>query len=110
MRGERAGGQAGRRADGQMGRRSAGATLIELLVVLVILSLMAGISTVAVGSLRPPREASVMDTVRSLRARAIRTGRPITRVMDATPMRFLPDGRVLGGAVDPLTGAWPDAR
>ncbi len=106
MRGE----QAGRRADGQTGRRTGGASLVELLVVLTILALLSGLSTVAVTSLRAPAGAAQHDTIRALRARAIRTGEAITLPLDSTLVRFLPDGRVLGGAVDPLTGAWPDAR
>lgn len=95
---------------GRSGGRAVGTTLVELLVVLTILALLSGLSAVAVTSLRPPPGAAMRDSVRALRAHAIRTGQGTTVRMDATILRFLPDGRVLGGFVDPLTGAWPDAR
>lgn len=101
---------AGRRNGGMMHRGNAGATLVELLVALAIIALIAGLSSVAVGSLRPPPGTGVRDSLRAFRARAIQDGAPITASIGATVIRFLPDGRVLGGPVDPLTGAWDEGR
>lgn len=92
----------------------AGFTLVELIVVLAIMGLMAGISGLAMTSLRPPRESVCAQALRRARAAAIRTGQP-TRA-EITPgaasdcsvlpaPMFLPDGRALGTGVDPLTGA-----
>jgi len=102
----RSGGQGVGRSDG----RTVGSTLVELLVVLTILALLSGLSTVAVASLRRPPDTAARDTLRAIRARVIRTGEPRTVYLASVTLRLLPDGRVLGGAVDPLTGAWPDAR
>lgn len=102
MRRGRAGGPAGRGADGT--------TLVELLVVLVVLASLATLSSVAVMSLRPTAVAAAQDTVRALRARAIREGVSLTQTVDSVTMRLLPDGRVLGGAADPLTGTWSHDR
>jgi len=89
---------------------TAGASLLELLVALSMLALLGVLSTVAVTSLRRPDATAMRETMRTLRSDAIRTGQPITARQDSTILRFMPDGRVLGGVVDPLTGAWPDAR
>jgi hypothetical protein len=88
-------------------RSTAGITLVELLVVLVLLGLLTTLGAVSVTSLRPPPGAARLDTLRSARARAIRSGTPVTLTHDSAPIRFLPDGRVLGGPLNPLTGAWP---
>ena len=100
----------GRGNDGTAERWNGGTSLVELLVVLTILALLSGLSAVAVTSLRAPAGTAERDSVRAVRAQAIRTGQAITVRGDSTVMRFLPDGRVLGGFLDPLTGAWPDAR
>lgn len=110
MRGGRAAGRSDGRAVGLSDGRTVGSTLVELLVVLTILALLGGLSTLAVTSLRAPTGTAERDTIRALRARAIRTGQAMTVRLESTPLRFLPDGRVIGGVVDPLTGAWPDAR
>jgi prepilin-type N-terminal cleavage/methylation domain-containing protein len=94
------------RTVGRGERPDAGITLVELLVALVIVGLLAAIGTVSVTSLRPPLEAARLDTLRSARVRAIRTGAPVMLMLDSLPIRFLPDGRVLGGPLDPLSGAW----
>lgn len=88
------------RSDG----RRRGVTLPELLVVLVMLALISGMGVISVVALRPPPEAGRLDSLRSARAEAIRSGKPVVIQLDSVPVRFLPDGRVLGGPVDPLTG------
>lgn len=98
-----------------MSRPPAGVTLIELLVVLVLLGILLGVSGLALASLRPAPALRWTRDLEGARARAIRTGRPVTvrrladSVGDSTAIRFLPDGRALGPGVDPWTGA-PDAR
>ncbi len=88
----------------------AGVTLIELLVVLVVLGLTTGLSLLALPALRPSPMAAEIERARQARARAIQSGQDIVAVFDSVPVRFLPDGRVLGGPVDPLTGAWRHAK
>jgi len=95
-----------RRSDGPTVRPTAGITLVELLVVLVLLGLLTTLGAVSVTSLRPPPEAARLDTLRAARAKAIRSGVPVMLTLDSVPIRFLPDGRVLGGSADPLTGEW----
>jgi len=98
-----------------------GFTLLEVVVVLVLLGLFMGLATVAMVSLRPPRQAGWLTTVDSARASAIRTGVPVTLTIttpeDTSPFAprtahwvFLPDDRALGPNLDPLTGAVHDAR
>lgn len=89
---------------------SAGATLIELLVVLLLLGLLAGLGATGVLALRQPASQALRDTLREARAAAIRLGAPVTLMRGSMTIRFLPDGRALGGPTDPLTGAWRDAR
>lgn len=98
-----------RRRDGPIAP-PCGATLVEVIVALSLLALLAGLSSVAVGALRPPPGAAVRDSLRAYRARAIRDGAPVTASIGTTVIRFLPDGRVLGGPVEPLTGAWREDR
>ena len=97
-----------------------GVTLVELLVVLAILGVMAGISGVALASLRAPRESARVRTLNEARAQAIRSGKPVQVLLDTVPPRtgqqarplialFLPDGRAIGLGLDPLTGA-PDGQ
>lgn len=85
--------------------RARGVTLIELVVVLAIVGLMLGVSGLALSSLKLPRESPATMELRRLRADAIHSGVPRA----AHNVRFLPDGRAIGGGVDPLTGA-PRAR
>ncbi len=87
----------------------AGVTLVELLVVLVILGLVSGVSLLAIPALRPSPEGAQIEEIHRARAEAIRVGQEITMTIDSSPVRFLPDGRVLGGPIDPLTGAWRHA-
>ena len=91
-------------------RPSAGVTLIELLVVLVILGGISGAGLLALPALRPTPEGVELQRSRLARAEAIRNGQEIEMTIDSTRVRFLPDGRVIGGAFDPLTGAWRHAR
>jgi hypothetical protein len=76
-------------------------TLIELVVALVILSLILGVSGLAVASLRPPATSEVARARLQAHAKAISTGTPVR----ADSVLFLPDGRAIGPGVDPLTGA-----
>jgi Tfp pilus assembly protein FimT len=102
---------AGGRADGPTGttvRRSVGATLVELLVVLVVLGLLFGVSAMSLTSVRPEEPALMLDSLRAARATAIRSGRAVVVMRDTTVLRFLPDGRIVGGVLDPLTGEIPD--
>lgn len=82
-----------------------GFTLLELIVVLALLGLIVGVSAVALGSLRIPKETTVGTRLREGRVRAIQNGAPhfVEGVL------FLPDGRAIGPGVDPLTGT-PDAK
>jgi len=81
--------------------RSRGVTLVELLVVLALLGLVLGVSGLAVGSLRAPRESAELSDLRRARAEAIRSGAPVR----SGSVLFLPDGRAIGPNVDLLTGA-----
>jgi Tfp pilus assembly protein FimT len=80
-------------------------TLVELLVVLALLGLVLGVSGLALASLREPREADELRTLKKARVEAVQSGAPRT----AHGVLFLPDGRAIGPNVDPLTGA-PRAR
>ena len=93
-----------------MERREVGVTLVELLVALVILGMMTGLGALSVVSLRPVARRVVLDSMASARRRAIRDGRPVVFRDGAQVLRFLPDGRVLGGPMDPLTGVPLDAN
>jgi prepilin-type N-terminal cleavage/methylation domain-containing protein len=87
---------------------SRGVTLVELLVVLALLSLVLGVSGLALASLREPREADALRELARARAQAIRTGVPAradTTISHLPSPLFLPDGRAIGPNVDPLTGA-----
>ena len=86
--------------------REDGTTLVELLVVLAILGVLASVSALSVVSLRIPASAAARDSLRSAREVAIRSGVAQVVWIEGLPVRLLPDGRVLGGPVDPLTGRW----
>lgn len=88
----------------------AGATLIELLVVLVILGFTTGLSLLALPALRPSPEGEEIERAVRVRAQAIRSGQEVVATFDAATVRFLPDGRVVGGPFDPLTGVWRHAQ
>ena len=88
-----------------------GVTLVELLVVIAVLGVLTAVSTLAVTSLRPTAESERIRLLTRARATAIRAGRAVTISSPMGEMiRFLPDGRALGGGVDPLTGEALDAR
>jgi prepilin-type N-terminal cleavage/methylation domain-containing protein len=80
--------------------RARGVTLVELIVVLAIVGVILGVSGLALSSLRLPRESQEVAELRRARADAIHSGAPRT----AHGIRFLPDGRAIGGDVDVLTG------
>lgn len=81
--------------------RNRGMTFVELIVVLAVLGLILGMSGLALSSLKLPRESEEAVAIRRARADAIHSGARRT----AHGALFLPDGRVIGGDVDPLTGA-----
>ncbi len=97
-------GTAVRRYGGRSVRRYAGTTLLELLVVLVILGLLVGVSGLAVGSLKPSASSARLRALQAGHTQAIESGRVVTVNMDSITIRFLPDGRAIGPAVDLLTG------
>jgi prepilin-type N-terminal cleavage/methylation domain-containing protein len=80
--------------------RASGVTLPELLVTLTIIGVVLGVTGLAFGSLQAPRESRETLEFRQARTAAIRSGTP--RVSHG--VLFLPDGRAIGRAVDPLTG------
>jgi prepilin-type N-terminal cleavage/methylation domain-containing protein len=82
-------------------RRAQGFTLLELIVMLAVLGVILGVSGLALGTLRLPRESREIVELRAARAEAIHSGAPRT----AHGVRFLPDGRAIGDNVDALTGA-----
>jgi Tfp pilus assembly protein FimT len=85
---------------------------VELIVVVAIIGLVCGVSGLALSSLRAPRESAWAAALRHARTEAIRSGQPVRAVTSSTrhlaPL-FLPDGRAIGPAADPLTGAPFDA-
>jgi prepilin-type N-terminal cleavage/methylation domain-containing protein len=85
--------------------RPHGVTLLELIVVLAVLGVILGVTGLALGTLKSPREAQRLTDLRQARAEAIHAGAPRT----AHGIRFLPDSRAIGPNVDPLTGA-PNAK
>jgi len=98
--------------------RLVGFTLVEVLVVIALLGLIFGVSGLAFSSLRLPRESMRIAALRTARGIAIRSGRPVRAVLPGdnagyrSPLPaplFLPDGRAVGPAADPLTGAPLDA-
>ena len=85
-----------------------GHTLLELLVVLILLGILASLGAAAISAAAPTAPDGTRDSVRAARSDAVRQGRPFTRTIGGAVLRFLPDGQVLGGLADPLTGV-PDA-
>ena len=73
---------------------------MELLVTLTIVGLVLGVTGLALTSLETPRESHQIRDLRRARIEAIQSGIPRT----AHHVLFLPDGRAIGPAVDPLTG------
>ncbi len=88
---------------------SSGFTLLEVIVVIAILGVTLSVTALALGSLQAPRESAWIRELRRARAEAIRTGRSVELRDTRSPLTasalFLPDGRALGAAIDPLTGA-----
>jgi len=94
--------------------RNGGVTLVELIVVVAIVGLVFTVTGLAFSTLQTPRDAAWIRELRRARAAAIQGGRPV-RALSRTdsggyrsplpaPL-FLPDGRAVGPAADPLTGA-----
>lgn len=81
--------------------RAHGVTLLELLVVLTLLGVVLGVTGLAVGALRAPRESEEILALRRARADAVHAG----AARSAHGVRFLPDGRAIGPGVNALTGA-----
>lgn len=81
-------------------RKGGGFTLVEVIVVIAVLGIVLGISGLALGALREPRESRQLAEFRRAREEAIRSGAPRA----AHGVRFLPDGSARGPGVDPLTG------
>jgi prepilin-type N-terminal cleavage/methylation domain-containing protein len=81
-------------------KQTHGVTLLELLVVLTVLGIVLAVSGLAVNSLRLSRGSEEQMVVATVRAQAIHSGASRT----ANGALFLPDGRVIGGRADPLTG------
>jgi prepilin-type N-terminal cleavage/methylation domain-containing protein len=88
-----------------------GVTLVELLVVLALIGLLLGLSALVVGR---PRSAGIVggraEKIVQGRAQAIRIGKAVRiRGDSGAPVLLLPDGRVVGAGLDPLSGATGDA-
>ncbi len=89
----------------------AGVTLIELIVVIVILGILASLTTVALRRAGSAPAPTLAPRVAAARREALRTGRAVSFTVDeaGTPraVRALPDGRVLADAplgIDVRTG------
>lgn len=91
-----------------------GLTLVELVAALAVVSVGLGVASVALVSLRTPPDAELLLRLRSARAEAVRTGRPVAVRASAVAVLFAPDGSAstsllasdsLRISVDPLTGA-----
>ncbi len=90
-----------------------GTTLLELLVVLTLVCLLVGLSALAAGRLSTSERdaAGHGDPITTARAEAVRTGKPVRiRGGSGGSVLLLPDGRVVGARLDPLTGASANAR
>ena len=93
--------------------RPGGVTLVEMLVVLVILGVLATTAGLAFSNARIESKPGKQASLNALRTRAILDEHPVQlRYGDPTletAMLVLPDGRVIGHGVDPLTGQVTDA-
>jgi prepilin-type N-terminal cleavage/methylation domain-containing protein len=95
-----------------------GFTLVELMVVLAVLGVMAGVAGLAARSLeRSDPAAELAAAVAEARSQALRTRRPVERVVagDSGALRLtaFPDGSVRADGplgLDPLTGRPRAAR
>jgi prepilin-type N-terminal cleavage/methylation domain-containing protein len=83
--------------------RRDGFTLVELSVVMLIIALAAGVSTLAIASIRPRPTAEESLAWERARKQALRSGLP-TRADAKQATLFLPDGRAIGHGLDPWTG------
>jgi prepilin-type N-terminal cleavage/methylation domain-containing protein len=82
-----------------------GTTLVELMVVLLILGLIGGLTSLALGTLKSRAVSERARALGQARAAAIRSGKAVSVPDDSGEViRFLPDGRAIGRGVDPLTG------
>jgi Tfp pilus assembly protein FimT len=93
--------------------RRPGTTLVELLIVIVLMSLLAGVATVALAALRQKRLPSLEDVVGDSLRIAASTARPNVVVSDSFSAFVLPDGRVVADSmfhVELLTGRMAHAR
>ena len=90
---------------------SEGTTLIELIVALAVLGIVLGVSTAALTAIHHDSPPPAIAQLRAARVRALRDGVAVRiDVRDSTPgaasrsVLLLPDGRVVGGGVDLLSG------
>ena len=100
-----------------MRRRRGGFTLVELLVVIALLTLVTGLSGVAMLRVRPDPATGWRGDVESLRRAAIRDGRASTKPVRRDDRTFvvtaLADGRLVADSalhVDTATGEVRDAQ
>ena len=79
-----------------------GTSLVELMVSLAILALLAGVTSLAVTSLRMKEDPGLGTILYRTKAEAIRIGRPIRITVDTmgslgpSALLVLPDGRTVG--------------
>ncbi len=88
-----------------MTRRDHGFTLVELLAALAVLSIGFGVTSLALGALRPTPASEVIKALAAARDSAVRTARPVVWRRDTFAVRFLPDGSSSGGTVASDSGA-----
>lgn len=90
-------------------RTLGGFTLLELVVVLAVMGIAAGLATLAFRSLLADPGQGAVDwpgQLREARRSAVMAAHPVVlRPLDRGAVLLLPDGRVIGDGVDPLTGA-----
>ena len=98
----------------RLGCRS-GTTLVELIVALAVLGILLGVSTAALGAIHrdtPSHQDSVLATARVKALHegvAVRVDLPDSSGRAMVSVLLLPDGRVVGQGLDPLTGERSDA-